>query len=100
MATYFLEVHRLEGKFDGLELHHIRKSENNAVDALTKMGSLREPISPGIFLQHMREPSVKTIPITDETELAPECSAVAASWSIDVLAIIPAWTLPFLDFHL
>lgn len=53
MVAYCLEVHRLEGKFDGLELHHVHWCDNKAADALTRMGSNHELVLPGVFLQHL-----------------------------------------------
>ena len=39
MAAYCQEVHRLEDKFDGLELNHILRRLNEATDALVKATS-------------------------------------------------------------
>ena len=49
MATYCQEVHQLEDKFDGLELNHIPRCLNEAVDALLKVVSGQEPVSMGVF---------------------------------------------------
>lgn len=40
MAAYYQEVHKLESKFNGLELHHIRCNENDVANMFAKMGSL------------------------------------------------------------
>ena len=37
MATYCREVHRLEDKFDGLELNHILRWLNEVAETLAKM---------------------------------------------------------------
>ena len=39
MAAYCQEVQRLEDKFDDLELNHIPRHLNEAVDALAKAAS-------------------------------------------------------------
>ena len=39
MAAYCQEVHQLEDKFDSLELNHIPRRLNEAVDALAKAAS-------------------------------------------------------------
>ena len=39
MATYCQEVRQLEDKFDGLELNHIPRHLNEAVDAFAKAAS-------------------------------------------------------------
>jgi hypothetical protein len=58
MATYYHEVHKLEDKFDGLELNHILRRLNEAADTLAKIASNREPIPTGIFASNQYEPSV------------------------------------------
>ena len=49
MTAYCREVRRMEDKFDGLELNHILRRLNKAVEALAKAASDREPMSMGIF---------------------------------------------------
>ena len=49
MATYCQEVCHLEDKFDGLELTHILRRLNEAIDALAKAESGREPMPIGVF---------------------------------------------------
>ena len=58
MATYYQEVHRLEDKFDGLELNHIPRWLNEAADALAKMASGQELVPTGIFASDWYKPSV------------------------------------------
>ncbi|CAN6207958.1 unnamed protein product [Urochloa humidicola] len=59
MASYYEEVRKLEEKFDGLELRHILRCQNEAADQLAKLASSREPVPSGIFVNDQREPSVK-----------------------------------------
>ena len=58
MSTYCQEVRKLEGKFHGLELKHIPRRLNEAVDALAKMASSREQVPPGVFANDQLQPSV------------------------------------------
>ena len=58
MAAYYQEVHRLEDKFDGLELNHIPRRLNEASDALTKAASSQEPVPTGVFASDQHKPSV------------------------------------------
>ena len=51
MAAYCAAVRQLEAHFDGLELHHVRRMENEAADSLARIGSTRQHIPPGVFLQ-------------------------------------------------
>jgi hypothetical protein len=57
---------------------------------LSKLGSSRKPIPPGIFLDHLKTPSVKGA--------NPENSDVAVSPEKEVMFITPAWTNPYLEY--
>jgi ribonuclease HI len=41
MGKYCTAVRKLEGKFEGLEFHHVERDRNAAADALSKLGSSR-----------------------------------------------------------
>jgi ribonuclease HI len=47
MATYCQAVRDLEGRFHGLELHHVLCDYNKATDVLAKSASSRSPVSQG-----------------------------------------------------
>ena len=57
-TAYCREVLQLEDKFDGLELNHILRWINEAVDTLAKMAASREPVLTGIFTSDQHKPSV------------------------------------------
>ena len=59
MAAYYQEVHRLEDKFNNLELNHILRHLNEAADALAKATSRQEPVPMGIFASNQHKPSVR-----------------------------------------
>jgi ribonuclease HI len=44
MAAYCQAVRDLEGKFHGLELHHMLRDYNKAVDVFAKAASSRSPV--------------------------------------------------------
>src|SRR5438128_2698246 len=44
MSAYYQEVRKPEGTFEGLDLTHILRNDNNKADELAKMGSKRTPI--------------------------------------------------------
>ncbi|KAK1593557.1 hypothetical protein QYE76_017479 [Lolium multiflorum] len=90
MAAYRDEVDEIAKCFLGYEVKYVRRDDNTAADMLSKLGSGRKPIPPGIFLEHLRIPSVKGA--------NPENPEVAVSPAKEVMAIIPAWTQPFLDY--
>ncbi|KAK1612360.1 hypothetical protein QYE76_036033 [Lolium multiflorum] len=47
MASYRFHVQQLSGFFDGCEFHHVPRANNEAADALSKIGSTRQAIPPG-----------------------------------------------------
>jgi hypothetical protein len=39
MDAYVMEIHKLENKFSGLEIHHVIRDSNVGTDVLSKLGS-------------------------------------------------------------
>ena len=62
MALYRFHVQKISGFFEGCEFKHISRAENEAADILSKLGSSREAVPPGISLNHLRTPSIKPSP--------------------------------------
>src|ERR1041384_623495 len=58
MASYRFLVQQLSGYFEGCEFHHVPRANNEAADALSKLGSRRQAIPPGVSLEHLRNPSI------------------------------------------
>jgi hypothetical protein len=50
MNKYCAAVQKLEDKFEGLEFHHVERDRNGAADALSKLGSSRAQVPPGVFV--------------------------------------------------
>ena len=99
MEAYCQEVRKLESKFDGLEITHVLRRDNEAADELAKMGSARAPVPEGIFLSKLHAPSVRTEPapaIDDHPRVASDEQPAGG----EVLTVTPDWTLPFLDYLL
>ncbi|XP_004959327.1 uncharacterized protein LOC101785866 [Setaria italica] len=59
MAAYCNEVHRLEDKFDVLELNHLARRFNEVADELAKAASGRKPIPDGVFVSDQYKPSIR-----------------------------------------
>ena len=59
MDAYVEEIRKLENKFSGLEIHHVDRDNNVGADVLSKLGSTRAAISPGVFVHELHHPSVK-----------------------------------------
>jgi hypothetical protein len=51
-------LHKLEDKFDGLELSHIPRRLNEVANELANMAFDREPILAGIFASDQHKPLV------------------------------------------
>ena len=59
MDAYCAEIRKLEGKFYGIEYHHVVRDQNQLADHLSKLGSSRAAISLGVFVQDLLVPSIK-----------------------------------------
>ena len=57
MAAYCQEVRKLEDKFQGIELHHVPRKDNDAADFLAKLAARRVPTPDGVFINDLHEPS-------------------------------------------
>src|ERR1041385_9258494 len=62
MASYRFQVQQISGYFEGCEFHHVPRANNEAADALSKLGSTRQAIPPGVSLEHIRKPSIAPSP--------------------------------------
>src|SRR6266540_5315 len=90
MLAYCQEVRKLEGTFNGLELTHILRHDNNEADELVKMGSKRTLVSIGVFVQQLHLPTIS------EEATEPVNKPIEA----EVFAINPDWTTPCLNYLL
>jgi ribonuclease HI len=61
MGKYCTAVRKLEDKFEGLEFHHAERDRNTAADALSKLGSSRTQVPPGVFVQEVLHPSISLV---------------------------------------
>jgi hypothetical protein len=58
LAAYYQDVRDLEGKFHGLELHHVLRDYNKAADVLAKTASSRSPVPHEVFVSDQHATSV------------------------------------------
>ena len=58
MGKYCTVIRKLEDKFEGLEFHHVERDRNKAADVLSKLGSSRTQVPPGVFVQEILHPSI------------------------------------------
>jgi ribonuclease HI len=67
MDAYVMEIRKLENKFSGLEIHYVIHDNNVGADVLSKLGSDRANVPPGVFIHELHHPSIK----------APDSSSIA-----------------------
>jgi ribonuclease HI len=59
MDAYCAKIRKLEGKFYGIEYHHVVRDQNQLVGHLSKLGSSRAAIPLRVFVQDLSAPSIK-----------------------------------------
>jgi hypothetical protein len=62
MDAYVQQVRKLENRFSGLEVHHVVLEHNVGADILSKPGSTRAQVPAGVFVQELKQPSIKSSP--------------------------------------
>jgi hypothetical protein len=87
MEAYCEEVWRLENKFHGLELNHIARRYNEAVDELAKIMSNRTTVPPDVFTKDLHQPSIDLGPDggVDGPSLHPPPEAEAPSTGAEAM---------------
>ena len=91
MDAYVEEIRKLENKFSGLEIHHVDPDNNVGADVLSKLGSTRAAVPPGVFVHELHHPSVKV-----QSQQATDTEAPATIR--EVLMIEEDWRIQFIDF--
>jgi hypothetical protein len=59
MDAYFMEIHKLEYIFSGLEIHHVIHDNNVGADVLSKLDSNRANVPLGVFIHELHHLSIK-----------------------------------------
>ena len=76
-------MHKLEGKFYGIEYHHVVRDQNQLTDHLSKIGSSRATIAPGVFVQDLFTTSIKEEKEVQEIPLAEQLVLAVPSPALD-----------------
>jgi ribonuclease HI len=76
MAAYCHAVRDLEGKFHGLELHHVLRNYNKAADVLAKAASSRSSVHHGVFASDQHRPSMRAEGEKPPEESEPKVMAI------------------------
>jgi ribonuclease HI len=99
MDAYCVEIHKLEGHFEGIEFQHVPENNNVAADVLSKLGSHRDLVPAGVFVQDLHKPSIKLLdpnnpePPSNDQNSAPPRDVLMSEKEDD-------WRKPFIDFIL
>ena len=83
MDAYYTEIRKLEGKFYGIEYHHVVRDQNQLADHLSKLGSSHTVIPPGVFVQDLLAPSIKEDKEIQEVPLAEQLVLTVPSPTAD-----------------
>jgi ribonuclease HI len=59
MDAYCAQIRKLENKFYVLEFHRVVRTDNEAADKLSKLGSTRAAIPHGVFVYDLVKPSIE-----------------------------------------
>jgi hypothetical protein len=92
MAAYCQAVQDLEGKFHGLELHHVMRDYIKAVDVLAKAASSRSPVPHGVFASDQHQSSVREEGEKPPEEPRPEVMAIDEPPEVNLQD--PDWRFP------
>nr|ABA97550.1 retrotransposon protein, putative, Ty3-gypsy subclass [Oryza sativa Japonica Group] len=93
MTTYRQEVRKLEDKFDGLELTHVLRHNNETADRLANFGSKHEAAPSDVFVEHLYEPTIprkETVEATDAQDIA----MIEADWREPLIQFLTKQELP------
>jgi ribonuclease HI len=94
MAAYCQAVRDLEGKFHGLELHHVLRDYNKAADVLAKVASSRSPVLHGVFESDQHQSSIREEGEKPPEEPGPEVMAIGEPPEVNLED--PDWWFPIL----
>jgi len=61
LAVYCHEVRKLEDKILGIELHHVPRKDNDAIDFLAKLAARRDSSPNGVFINDLHKPSASNL---------------------------------------
>jgi ribonuclease HI len=99
MDAYCAEIRKLEGHFEGIEFKHIPRNNNVAADVLSKLGSRRDLVPTGVFVQDLRKPSIKLLD-PDNPDSPQHEQASAPSHDVLMTEKEDDWRKPFIYFIL
>jgi ribonuclease HI len=96
MAVYCQAIPDLEGKFHGLEIHHVLRDYNKVVDVLAKTASSRKLVPHGVFASDEHAPSVRADGEKLPNVEGPEVMAIDQPPDLNLED--PDWHFPILEW--
>ncbi|XP_020168211.1 uncharacterized protein [Aegilops tauschii subsp. strangulata] len=103
MASYRFLVQRLSGGFDGCEFLHVPRADNEVVDMLAKIASLRQAIPSEVCLERLQKASIKPsldsdsiFVLADQGVPLPSAGLTALVPALELLTSARPWGLPAL----
>jgi hypothetical protein len=100
MMAYKNLYHYLEGTFDGCEVSHISRNNNEEADNLANIGSQCLPVLSGVFWEEIVERSIKSIK-SSTTAVGSGAGAKndeSAAEPKEVMMIEETWMQPYLTY--
>ena len=98
MDAYCAEVRKLEGKFYGIEYHHVVRDQNQLADHLSKLGSSHAASPPGVFVQDLLALSIKEDKEVQEVppaeQLVLSVPSLAADWKEQFIKYLTSAEVP------
>src|SRR4051812_3322375 len=92
MAAYRREVARQAGFLVDYQVNHVDRRQNEAADALSRLGSQRKPVPPNVFLDILTKLSIQSPTEQDIAEPDPGAALIAA------IHATPDWVVPYMDY--
>ena len=103
-------MRKFEDKFQGIELHHVPRKDNDATDFPAKLAARRVPSPDGVFINVLHEPSAHILEGPTQTHpdgqstlggSDPSTSITTSPADVTVLALDQTdWRVPLLAYLL
>ena len=98
MDAYCAKIRKLEGKFYGIEYHHMVHDQNQLADYLSKLGSSYAVVPHGVFIQDLvalsikEEKEIQEVPSTEQLVLT--VPLPAADWREQFIKYLSSAKVP------
>lgn len=98
MDAYCSAIRKLEGKFYGIEYHHMVCDQNQLAEQLSKLDSSRAKVPLGVFIHDLTTPSIEEKSEVEETptteQLALTISETSNDWREQFIRYLTSTDVP------